>query len=224
METAKSFFATFVSDLLGLTTGVASMILAILASWTGPNDSMIWWSAAYLCGMFSAYRLWKAEFQKPGPQIIVEYQTLNQTTVNESHFTDWERWKTGGGEQEIPFILRNESPIAAYNVQVRSISLAGNTASFEPIPMVVKGEPKQVTVTIGEFGVLQMHNFREFLSLGWQSLDTLVVPIVVAYTDIHGRLFESEFEIKCNRWVSTTVLKIWRPVERWPKWLTKLNK
>src|SRR3990167_10570027 len=75
--------------------------------------------------------VWELEYGKPGPQISMEYQTPNQTAVNETNFTDWKRWEAVDGGRAIPFTLRNESEIAAYNVQVGNISLAGNTATFE---------------------------------------------------------------------------------------------
>jgi len=205
-------------------TGLISLAVPAVAYSMGADEKELWWGLAYAFLLISAFRVWELEYGKPGPQISMEYQTPNQTAVNETNFTDWKRWEAVDGGREIPFTLRNESEIAAYNVQVGNISLAGNTATFEPVPMVVKGEPRQVSVTIEELGAMQLHDFREFLSRGWQSSDPLLIPVVVSYTDIQGRQYESHSEISYDRWVIRTSHKKYVRVHRKPKWLIRNSK
>jgi hypothetical protein len=210
IETIKAFASAFASTVVGLLSGIASLVMAGIAAETGDPHSRWWWAASYICGALAAFLIWQAEWTKPGPKIRVKYETEHTKQPGEMTFSEYKEMadaneRAGKSMLKVPIILENLSEVPAMEVKIRDVVRGEHTAKFYPIPKVEKGQPLTVSPTIETFGTLQCRDFDHFLRKDLTTLEDQRIPLFVHCQDFDCKEFyETEFEIRYNLWVFST--------------------
>jgi len=170
MGSLKAFASAFGASWVTFMSGSASLIMALIAGTSGSPHAHWWWVAAYICGIFAAFSIWEAEWSKPGPQVIVVYESSQTKQPSDMPFNEYrESRELGMDSRMIPMTLTNLCEIPAINVTIKSIRLAGNTADFPVISRVQKDTSVKLSPVVREFGNLQARDFHYFLRKGMES-------------------------------------------------------
>lgn len=216
MRTAWEFLRAIARNLVALMSGIASLALMLIANVWGASRPGLWWAASHLCLLIAAYLVWKSEWGKPGPEVIVKYETKNKIQPDNMDMRVFvsEFKRITVGEEDVPrFMLQNQSEIVAMNVTVHQISLNKQLVEFAFVPSVTKGAAIDVQAS---------RDLAECLRNEWLSGEEkdLIVPISVSYSDTQGRKFETDCEIKYSGSVTMAIFKGIRRIGNRPKWPT----
>ena len=164
------------------------------------------------------------------PKIIVAYESLATKEASDMPFSEYEDFQNSGGggkaERGRPVVLKNLSDIAAVNVQIQDIVIGQLRASFHVIPRIVLNEPASLHPTIeGITHPISRHNLDILLAAACDArrVGQITIPIMVSYTDIYGRAFETGSEITYGGQygVTKTLVKQYGRVSNWPKFLIR---
>jgi hypothetical protein len=223
MQTAWEFLCAIVKDWVARMSGIASLVLALVAGLGHVNYPWAWWLASYLCLLVAAFQVWKAEWQKPGPKVIVKYGTENKIRQND---LSWEQFRrllnsSDSKNQNPALTIQNLSDIIAINVKIDDVSVGKKTIRFPAISVIKqKASVKPQEVIDGR------HNLVECLDaeLAITQKEFLLIPVTVSYSDTCGRNFETTCEIRYGRLVVDTFIKKFRRTGNRPSWFIRQNK
>lgn len=208
MSTIFYFLRAVSRDLVALLSGIASLIIALIVSWVSPTYAGLWWSVAYLCILLAAFRVWQSEWQKPGPQVVIEYDHALSKEIKQ--------WRVGESpeDQYAPQSVKliNLSDYPALNVRINDAQIGAYTAIFETVPRLLKGDQISPSVSFGEIDKYIQGHIGTILEsiLHLSESNTLTVPLTVSYEDFNGRKFQTECEIRHTATNSTCIKKRYR--------------